>query len=398
MLLTKTRREGIVNVPAAGAELVIFVLRMLVKHTTLPELILLTRRWPEVRHEVKWLMTDAAFDQATELLNIWLPQVDAQLFRQGYDALKRPAPVLRRIALGYRVRGRLRSYTRRPELRARWIGVKLLAGMARYRMLGSSKKLTPSRGGALLAFVGSEATGKSTTLGEMEHWLARHYTVRRIHAGKPPSKLLTLIPHHLLPALRVLLPSQRSTRIEIEYAASDEPSRQAFPLLFGLRSVMLAYERKALLTRAFAWSKQGIIVLSDRYPSARSGAPDSPQLKHWPTPAGRISLRRWLTELEARLYREIPTPNLVIYLTAPLEVTLARNEARDKTEAEDFVRLRHSLSSNPEFEGTVVHHIDTDQPLEASVPEIKQAIWNALNKKSPAPIVMPDFPLEGHVG
>ena len=118
--------------------------------------------------------------------------------------------------------------------------------------------------------------------------------------------------------------------------------------------------------------------MSDRYPSAKSGAPDSPQLIDLPTPSGRLSLRRWLARTEARLYREIPASDLVIYLTAPLEVTLARNEARDKTEAEDYVRFRHSLSSNPQFDGVEVHPIDTDQPLGVSVREIKQAIWDEL--------------------
>lgn len=375
MLLENIRREGIINVPVMGAELIIFVLRMLVKHTTVIELTLLARQRNAVRREAAWLLTDAAFEQATELLRNWLPQVDAQLFRQAFEALRQPAPLWRRIIIGYRVRGRLRSFARRSELQARWVEAKQFAGLVRQRLAGSSKKLTPAGGGAVFAFVGSEATGKSTILSEIEHWLGQHFTVRRIHAGKPPSTWLTFIPHRLLPALRALFPNHRSTRVAVRNVGSDEPPGS---ILFAVRSVMLAYERRALLTRAFAWSEEGTIVLSDRYPSARTGAPDSPQLMHLPSPSGHLSLSRWLAGVEARLYNEIPAPNLVIYLTAPLEVTLARNEARDKTEAEDYVRFRHSLSSNPQFDGTVVHPINTDQPLDASVREIKQAIWDEL--------------------
>jgi len=154
-----------------------------------------------------------------------------------------------------------------------------------------------------------------------------------------------------------------------------EGPRRTFPLMFGVRSVMLAYERRALLTRAFARSADGTIVLSDRYPSSRSGAPDSPQLGHLPARDGR---RRWLTALEARLYEDIPSPDLVVHLTAPLDVTLARNAARDKTEPEDYVRFRHSLSSNLEFDGVPVHRISTDRPLEDVVREVKEAIWATL--------------------
>ena len=383
MLLGKTRREGIVKVPLMGAELIIFVLRVLLKHTTIIELTLLARQWSALRREVAWLMTDAALAEATELLRIWLPQIDDKLFRQAFEALKRPASLWRRMALAYRVRGRLRSFTRRSGLRARWVETKRFAGLVKHRLAGSSKKLSPGGGGAVIAFVGSEATGKSTILSEIEHWLGKHYTLRRVHAGKPPSTLLTLIPHRFLPALRRLFPNHRSTQVQLRSARAAELTEQPVPLSFALRAVMLAFERKVLLTRTFAWSEHGTIVLSDRYPSMSVGAPDSPQLIHRPAPSARLSLRRWLAELEARLYREVPIPDLVIHLTAPLDVTLARNEARDKREPEDYVRFRHSLSSNLYFDGAVVHHFDTDQPLELSVLEIKQAIWDVLGRRDP---------------
>ena len=94
-------------------------------------------------------------------------------------------------------------------------------------------------------------------------------------------------------------------------------------------------------------------------------------------PADR-SLRARLTHLEHKFYREIPPPDLVIYLTAPLEVTIARNANRGKYEPEDFVRLRHAQSSNLQFSKTTVYKINTDQPFEETLMEVKKAIWNAL--------------------
>ena len=78
------------------------------------------------------------------------------------------------------------------------------------------------------------------------------------------------------------------------------------------------------------------------------------------------------------LYGDIPSPDLFVHLTAPLDVTLARNAARDKTEPEDYVRFRHSLSSNLEFDGVPVHRISTDRSLEDVVREVKEAIWETL--------------------
>lgn len=248
------------------------------------------------------------------------------------------------------------------------------------RVDGSSRNLAPTARGGVIAFVGPEATGKSTLLDQIGGWLAQHHSVRRIHAGKPPATALTFVPHVLLPTLRALFPDQRSTRIQARPEQVGRPREQPYPLLFALRSVMLAYERRALITAASARSPDGTIVLSDRYPSRRSGAPDSPQLGHVPATSG---LRRWLAAVEAHLYGDIPAPDLVIQLTAPLEVTLARNASRAKTEPEDFVRLRHSLSSALEFEGAPVHRTSTDRPLRDVVREVKEAIVDALGDRSP---------------
>ena len=378
MLLDNVRREGLINVPARGAELIVFVLRMLVKHTTPVELAFLVRDWAAVRQEVEWLVTDAAIQEAEGLLARWMPRFELDLFRQCVEALRRPDPVWRRIGLGFRVRAVLRGLNRKSLPQALLSEFWRFGGLVANRLTGSTRKLTPAGGGLVVAFVGSEATGKSTMLAETQRWLGEHYTVKRIHAGKPPATALTFVPHVLLPSLRRLLPEQRTTRVEAEYLQESVPSPRRFPLVFGLRSVMLAYERKLLLTRAFARSSNGTIVLCDRYPSSRSGAPDSPQLGHLPAPDAKMSFRRWLKVLEARLYRDIPRPDLVIYLTAPLDVTLARNAARAKIEEESFVRIRHSQTSSLEFDDVPVHKINTDQPLETTVREVREVIWDAL--------------------
>jgi thymidylate kinase len=380
MLLRDVRRAGIVNVPSKGAELLVFVLRMHLKHTTLAELALLTRDWGKVRQETAWLATDEACAQALALLPVWLPGFDRRLFSAALDGLRTPAPLWRRMILARRVRARLRPFARRGRVRAWLAGERNFVDKAVYRLRGSRKGLTPAGGGALIAFVGSEATGKSTMLEEMERWLGEHYTVKRVHAGKPPSTPLTVIPNLLLPALRALLPEQRSTRVSARRAPGGEPGgkNRPFPLLFGIRSVFLAYDRHALLTRAFASAANGGIVLCDRYPSTESGAPDGAQLRHPDASSTGGPVRRWLADLEARLYRDTPLPDLVIYLTAPLEVTLDRNRVRAKTELEDYVRFRHARSSNLRFDRVRVQTVDTNRPLNESTREIRRIIWEAL--------------------
>jgi thymidylate kinase len=223
----------------------------------------------------------------------------------------------------------------------------------------------------LIAFVGSEASGKSTVIDAVDRWLRDDHEVRRIHVGKPPSTRLTFVPHVLLPAMRKLFPQQRLLRVEARLEQTPAEGRR-YPPLFAIRSVMLAYERRALIKATLARASNGTIVLSDRYPSDGKGAPDGPQLHHLQAPGS--SFHRTMAALEDRLYGEIPTPDLVFHLSAPLDVTLARNEAREKTEPEEYVRFRHALSESIRFDEARVHRIDTDRDLHEVLREVQGAI------------------------
>lgn len=380
MLLQNTRMEGAIPVLAKSAELIVFTLRIMLKHTSLVELALLGRYWKTVKQEALWLLAAGSMDETLKLVNYWLPSLDPDLFSECVAALKAPAPLFRRILLGHRLRFQLKGYARHSAIRSWLTGVRKFAGMVLRRLMKSHKELSPGSGGAVIAFVGPEATGKSTLIAEMSRWLGEHFAVEHIHAGKPKSTPLTLLPNLLVPTLRSLFPGSRSTRLEAQYLY-DEPSekpRTSFPLIFAIRSALLAYDRRSLLSRAYSQAANGNIVLCDRYPSSQIGAPDGPQLSQLAMPTNLSSLRHRLARLEARLYRQIPPPDLVVYLSAPLEVALSRNASRGKKEPEDYVRRRHARSSNLEFEKAPVYKINTNQPFNETVLEVKKAIWKVL--------------------
>ena len=380
MLLQNTREIDTVRVPTKSAELVVFTLRMMMKHTSLLELVLLARYWKQVQQEIKWLLETEAMDETISYVNGWLPALDTTLFSNCVTALKTPAPLVRRILLGYQLRAQLSLYGRHSAIRTWLSGIKKFTIMLFRRLARSKLTMVPQSGGAVIGFVGSEATGKSTLIAEMRGWLGEHFTVEQIHAGKPKSTILSFLPNVLLPALRSMLPTYRTTQIETQYTTKEKSDQSPtdYPLIFAIRSVFLAYDRRSLLTQAFGQATNGTIILCDRYPSLQNGAPDSPQLPHLPISSHRSRIRRILTHIEAQLYREIPSPDLIIYLNAPLEVTLARNATRGKKEPEDYVRRRHARSSNLEFGKTPVCKINTDQPFDQTVLEIKKAIWSAL--------------------
>ena len=380
MLLQHTRQEGPVQVPIKSAELIVFTLRILLKHTSLVELVLLARYWKQVKREINWLLENGSVEEAKDLIDCWLPALDPDLFSECVAALKSPAPLSRRIILGRRLRSNLKGYARHSELRNSLAGLQKFVAMSIRRFVRSQKELMPMSGGSVIAFVGPEATGKSTLLSETRGWLGEHFVVEQIHAGKPKSTLLSAAPNLLVPTLRRMLPNYKSSTIEAEYSSilPTEKPKKTFPLIFGIRAVLLAYDRRSLLTSAYSRAANGTIVLCDRYPLMSKGTPDSPQLLDLLIDPDQHPVRRFLARLEKRLYQEIPPPDLIISLTVPVEVAILRNKHRGKTEPEDFVRMRHAQSTNLEFGRTPVNKVDTNRPFEETILEVKKAVWKVL--------------------
>src|SRR5688572_30936122 len=80
MLLQNTRMEGPMPVLTKSAELIVFTLRIMLKHTSLVELALLGRYWKEVKQEIVWLLEAGSPDETLKLVNYWLPSLDPDLF------------------------------------------------------------------------------------------------------------------------------------------------------------------------------------------------------------------------------------------------------------------------------------------------------------------------------
>jgi thymidylate kinase len=189
-----------------------------------------------------------------------------------------------------------------------------------------------------------------------------------------------MLPNLLVPAMRRLLPSYKSSHIEAQNSTmggSEKPGK-AFPLIFAVRSVLLAYDRRSLLTKAFKRAANGAIVLCDRYPVESEGTPDGPQLLNLLADPARYPVRHLLARIEEKLYREIPPADLVISLSVPVEVAILRNKNRGKVEPEDFVRMRHARSDGLQYGRTPAYKVDTNRPFEETVLEVKRAVWKIL--------------------
>jgi thymidylate kinase len=240
-------------------------------------------------------------------------------------------------------------------------------------------------GGTIIAIVGADATGKSTLVSETSRWLRRNFVVNTIHAGKPPSTLLTVPINLLLAVHRRLKRRSRpitepekdsSSRGDIAQAEGKNPKS----LIYAIRSICLAWDRFTLLKRARQAAANGEIVVCDRYPTNATGMMDSPRLLEDPTQKGFvISIYNWLARRERALYRQIPPPDIVLRLRVSLETAKKRNAAREILDDEIYLQNRHQQAKEWFMPGNrCIQDIDTDLPLAETLLAVKQAIWPSL--------------------
>jgi thymidylate kinase len=387
LLLEHTGFIGQIRVTSKPAELVLFILRTFIKYGSPLDLIYLLRSLEDIRAELRWLQAGADMPAALCLLKKHCPVIDEALFIKCIDTLNGPTSLVKKIMVARQVRQRLKVYGKYTGAQHVVTYLHLLWGHGWRRLTGNKKNKKLGSGGAVIAFVGPEATGKSTLVSECKYWLGSVFAVKMVHAGKPPSSWLTAPINVLLPLIRSLLPRLRTTRLEGHNPSVN--TNQSLPkiegltaLLYALRSAAVAWDRRQLLLKVRRAAANGELVICDRYPSEEVGAMDSPRLQENRTKGGLIAtIYNWLVRVEGRLYRQIPPPDVVLRLTVSIEVAKKRNRERIKAgkETDAYVESRHRQSRDWHRAGTkYIYDIDTEQPLEETICTVKKTIWESL--------------------
>lgn len=385
MLLENVYYVNQMRVAAKPAELVLFTLRMFIKYGSLFDLPTMRRKAKSLRTEVHWLQDKHELSEALALLRKYCPVIDEPLFVKCVETLESDQPLFSRILLAWKVRRRLKVYAKQSSFKRLLAYGQVFSAEVRRRLGTKQKNKVLQAGGATIAFVGADATGKSTLVTETGRWLGGVFALTVIHTGKPPSSWLTLPVNLGLALLRRLTVRQRRNRLPDQPTFDDSsPTQHKFKgpasLLYALRAVVLAWDRQRLILKTRRRVAEGEIIICDRYPSRLIGAMDSPRLEEAPLktgPAARLYNR--LARLEKQLYRQIPPPDIVLKLRVSLATAKKRNRARNGQDGEAYLEARHHQSQTWHLPGTrYVYDIDTEQPLPETLLGVKKAIWESL--------------------
>jgi O-antigen/teichoic acid export membrane protein/thymidylate kinase len=389
-----------------GAELIVFVLRAMDQYARLSEFPRLFAGREILQTKLQVLLTADADGSWRALLERWLPGVPLSLFTDCLEALRQRTSWARRFLLARKLqkaqekeREKRRSgeaengkrttlwgisegpnpllpFFRSPFLPFRpWPSPFRQAWWRLCHGRGNPKQLPT--GGVVVAFIGPDASGKSTMVAETTRWLGQVFRVQVAHLGKPPSTWLTWLPNFAGRLLGLVAPRMRTFH--------QSPRREGLSsggqgLLYRLRAVLLAWDRRALAIRLSRKAAHGWIIVCDRYPTEVVGAPDSARLRAPEDEAGLTWLQAFLARLESRLYREIPHPDVLIRLTAPLGVAIDRNRERVKAgkEGDDFVERRHKDFFVPKFADAQIIELDTSTSQAESVHALYRLLWDWL--------------------
>jgi thymidylate kinase len=152
-------------------------------------------------------------------------------------------------------------------------------------------------------------------------------------------------------------------------------------IVYAVRAVVLAFERRRAVRKAWLSATRGGVVVCDRYPTSQLGAMDGPRLEARPEARGFLAdAYARLAETEGRLYRSLPQPDVLIRLTVSVETAKQRNREREKADkhTDEDLESRHQGLGSWSTPGNRSWEVSTEGSVEETLARVKQAIWEAL--------------------
>jgi hypothetical protein len=226
-------------------------------------------------------------------------------------------------------------------------------------------------GGRMVAIVGVDGSGKSTSVAALRAWLGSKIDVLPIYFGTGDGRpSLFLRPFKLvMPLIMRVLKSKPSC------ASHGKKSGQApgrlYSLLLMIWAVAVAADKRKKLTAARRATNRGLFVLADRYPQDQiRGFNDGPLLTRLTVAPGW--LRRW--EAAAYALADRLPPDLVIKLVVTPETAARREPEMDPA----IIRERIAALQRLQFPGARVVCVDAEQPFTQVIRAVKREIWRLL--------------------
>lgn len=373
MFFESVKLNGIVKIPAPETELIFLVCRKMIEHLSVIELRLLNADYKSILGELKWLIEQTDRNKVAELLSVWIKDLAPDLFFECFDSLVEKKSLSTRLSLAIKMNKIFKKWRIQNTLLVeinRFIIYAYLVIKVRVSSTDRKERWLKS-GGKIIAFIGPEASGKSTLSKDISKWLGERFDTVNVHCGKPPAAVLTFIPKNAI-KIYVKLKTFFRKKHSNDSQSKKLQDREALNVPRPIVCLIDAYERYKLTCKMKKYADKGTTIVTDRYPSTDYDAIDGPKIE------GSGGLRLLMAKMEKWLYFHSPKPDLVIKVNVPLEVTLKRNSTRPNPEPESFLRMRYEKVKNVTFANIDLIEICNTGDYNESLNNVKKHVYDTL--------------------
>ncbi len=328
--------------------------------------------------EIEWLKERTQTEQVVDTAKRYLGKKCAYEYEVLLDrehlenrGLFRLQKVLRISMSGFSSYNRWTSFIARTYREWSW----LIDGISRRIDLQQNKpsrRISPS-GGAVVAVIGIDGAGKSTTVRYVTKEFRKKIDVRNIYMGSGDggSSVLRFPLRAIARRARSRKSSESVTGMWQQHDAKSGFNAIAYKIGRILWAVTLAIEKKHKLDDITKARNKGVLVIVDRYPQVEAmGINDGPLLWDYANSPSRLlkGLSRWEFSIYQSAY--INPPDLTIKLVVPTRVALERKPGMSAAviETKRAVVEKANLSRNSVT-------VDTIKDQQATFGEVMELIW-----------------------
>lgn len=364
------------KVPEPEFELIVFVIRMVLKHMTWDAMLIGGGRLSSVElRKLANLQTRADHDRMDEILKQHLSYVSVNLFDRCLQALQSDSSLWTKHRIGQELKSSLKAFVLRSQPQDIWLKLwrKVTWGFRRRLISNKLNARRLANGGAIIALVGGDGAGKSTVVDGLQKWLSKDFEVYYTHLGKPGRSKTTKFLRGLFKVGRTLTSTPYVSDSTVLYKADTEVSGWVIYNL-AVNAVCAARDRNLAYSRARRLANKGGLVISDRFPLSQINLTDGPIIERLLNDGPDNALIQLLVKLEKKYYRPIAWPELLIVLKLDPQIAVQRKTDEDP----EYVQARSQLIWAFDWLQTPASVVDAARGQEEVLSEVKYLIWSEL--------------------